>query len=441
MKQAKALLFLGMLFFVFFIPIQANLLWLKNHVLLHGEILEYQEQKVIFKRWDNQGIIEIPWNALHSLSLDEIQKKLGIAIEKPSQDNIPAVQVYLRNGGMVLGIVHEEKPTYLMLKNKTGNIPIPISNILKKQEILVPMTEVYKPEELYLKLCQSYDLKTGKGNLELAKVLVRMENQGKAKIHFEKAKSLQPELSEQIQTLLFDMEKKASQNKQQKSIQLYYIYRNANRYKKALETLEELKASLEESEWKKFWEETLQHQKEYFQKEIVNLWMQKVSQKTGKIASDKKILLQESRQYVLISMPKEILSELSQELEISEQEIQSYLETRPKNNLYSFGYRSGSFIVGLEGREPEESSAKKPGSLKKIKNYGGLSEEWWQRAGISLKKEWLQACYYEQTFIVVRQDLKACSECSGKGTGIVSGETYPCLSCKGIQYERVVTVK
>lgn len=347
------------LFFFLLIPAQATLLWLKNYALLHGEILEYQDEKIIFKRWDNQGILEIPWHSLHPLSLESIQKKLGIVPEKSSEDMMSGVQVYLRNGGTILGILQEEKSGYLLIKNKNGNIPVPLSNILKKQDIVVSMAEIYKPEEIYQKFSQEYDLKTAKGNLDLAKALLRMENQVKARIHFDKAKTLQPDLSDQIQTLLMDVEKKASQSKQKKNMQHFHIYCSTNRYKKAFEILQELKNTIEENEWKKIWEETLEKQKEYFKLEITSLWMQKVSQKTGKMAYNRKISFQEAREYVFLAMPKEILTELSQELEITEQEVQSYFEMRNKNNLYSFSYHSGTFIVGTEGKEPEESTGQK----------------------------------------------------------------------------------
>jgi tetratricopeptide (TPR) repeat protein len=419
----------------------AVFVWLADGTILHGKIIEHAEKKIVFQRFDNGGVIEIPWTAMHPRCRKELRKKLGLSEKKGVVYKIPGVKVYLKTGGATLGKLISEGKDQIVIKNKTGEITIAHTNILTTEKTAVSIAQVFKSEEIYEHFRSSFSLKNAEGNLKFGEFLLNLGDHSNAKLHLEKAKELQPTLENRVQTLLESIAKASEELAHKKTLQLYHSYKNSHRYGKAMEILKKLQLPPEQLQ--KYEKELKDDQMAYLCKEVAYQWIQLAQRKISTVSSNRKWSLKEAQDYVLNAMEQEMIETISKELQIAEEEVRNYLEKRGKSSLYRYGYRDGTFIVGTIGRLPEGKSSKPHTSRKQF--AGGVKlqspEEWWEIASSSRRQEWLQAYYFENRFTIVEQELRPCQQCAGKGIEVRGNETTLCRVCHGFQYERTVVVK
>ena len=447
MKKKLFLVYL-ICFIILYTQLQATLLWLKDETLLQGDILDNKEDTIIFKRFDNQGVVELSWSIIHPISLKRIQEQLGIKQNKKPAYKVKGVKVYLKVGGVVMGKLVKRENNRIIIKNKTRIFPIPVSNILKQEEVKIPISELYKPEDLYNKVSKQYNLSTLQGNLKLVKFLIQVNNFKKAKLHLEKAQELQKISNDDLSTLIKKYSQEILEKQNNKKLRILKIYRNTNRFKKALEILKDLQDSMSQEKLKYYRNDILSRQSKYLRKEIPREWIRRVSKKISKITLNSSTGLNKACQYASIDMQKEIIDELSKKFNVTQQELKNYLKTREKKNHYSFSYGTGTFIVGISGRQGENDKPKTFESWRQNKqNYGTndskllTPDEWWKSVNSSVRQEWLKAYYFEKYFIVTKQKLVTCPYCDGKGTSFSNGKHVFCPGCHGLRYQRTVIVK
>lgn len=197
----KKILFL-FLFLLLTSYTHAILIWLKDGSVIQCEIIDTKGEMVIVKRLDNGGTLEIPFRAIQEKCRYQILKKLGLVSDPKVLLKIPGVRIYLKTGGIVVGRFLKKKGRYIMIRNRSGVVPVPRSNILKKEKFEVPINKIYRAEELYKEVSSNYDLKNANDNYKLAKFLLKLKEYEKAKFHFEKAKELRPALAQRIDPVL-----------------------------------------------------------------------------------------------------------------------------------------------------------------------------------------------------------------------------------------------
>ncbi len=424
------------------IPTLAMFLALNDGTLILGEIVEQDESKIVFRRWDNDGILEIPWALIHNQQKTELQQKVGLIAPSENNITISGVNIYFKNGGNMLGKIIERKAQVIILKNKSGNIPIPLNNIMKEEPCEIPLLEAFKPLEVYNEIYKRFDLSKAEGNWELAQILTSIGDSAKAKQLLEKTQSLDEGYRAKVETLLQKISKTEQENQQQKSLQKYFMYRNSKRFTEAIQVLESLKDSLEEQTWQQYYDEVLQQQKDFMLENVSLRWAKKAGQKISSIAMDSKRNLAEVQDYLKKTINTEIIKELSEELKISEENVQNYWENRKQSNEYRFSYRDGTFIVGMQGQNTSGQIQGRGYSNTILRNSRlATPQEWWQSSSSTNRKEWLSAYYFEHNFDLIRQELKTCPNCSGQGTQYVGGKIVVCSYCHGLKNERIIVVK
>ncbi len=434
--------------FCFTCPLFGLWITLSNGTVLYGEIVEHNDNKLVLQRLDTFGIVEIPWTALHPIQRQQLQQKLGLILAKTEvSQTIPGIVLYLRTGSSIMGEEVERKGIYVVVRNKTGIFSIELQHILKEEAREIPVTDIYRMSEVYGEMSKRYKLEKADGHWQFGQWLMQIEDFEHAQIHLQRAKTLDTSLSSNVNVLLDRIQKRTQEIQQKKLMQKFQLYRNSKHYDQALAALDQLKSVLEPSQWQQYREETLSQQSEYLRQTISQEWVQQAQQKIGALALNRKLTLQQAQQFILQKLDALILAELAKIFGMEQAKIQEYWEKREKSAKYRFSYGDGTFIVGLQGQEPEENAGsvewEPPNISKQLLRQSTLSnsEEWWQAASSSMRKEWLLAYYSENRLTVAQQELKTCPSCSGRGTQISSSKIIVCPACHGLRAERVVISK
>lgn len=420
-------------FFLLFSPfIYSELFYLTDGSILQGDIVSNTETDVTIQRFDNEGIISIPWDKLLLKNRQQIKNKVGIIEEKPIDVTKKGVTIHLRTGDMIQGIkMPSTTPGMVIVRNRNGDKVISIKNILVEIIGPIPLTELYKDKELYSELVKLYKPKSAEEHLEFSTILIQANLLEVAKKHLEKAKK-KSELLEQIEANYNNIKKLELQKLQQEKRAQFLKYRSGHHYAKAFKILQEdLQHSITETEYQKLYTETTKKAKEYYTSEITDLWMKKVITKINKIASKS---FNEAQEYVLKKLDTEVIEELAKENELSTTEISEYFQERKNKKTFRFSYSSGTFLVGLGELEPD--NYKQPKFSKK--NDKQMKDtEWWDSVSANKKREWLKALYAENKLTVIKEELEHCPACNASGLQ----SKRRCQTCQGICFQRIVVAK
>lgn len=417
-------------FLLFSSLIYSEVFYLQDGSILQGNILSNTEAEVTIQRFDNEGIISIPWTELLPKNRQYVQNQVGIIENKPIDITKRGVKVYLNNGDIVQGIKISSKiPNTIKIRNRKGDRTILTNNILVETSEPIPLTELYKDKELYTELLKLSNPKSPEENLEFSTILIQANLLDKAKDHLNKAKG-NAELLEQIEHKYHYIEELKSKESQQAQRSQFLKYRSGHHYAKAFKILQNLQSSIPENEYQKLYAETAKKEKEYYTAEITNLWMRKVMTKINKIELKS---FNEAQEYVLKKLDEEILEELAKECELPTTSISEYFRERTNKKTFQFNYQSGTFLVGLGNVEPTDY--KPPRFLKNDKQI--KDTEWWKSVTKSEQKDWLKAFYAENKLTKVKEELKHCPTCNGSGMK----SKRRCPTCQGIGYQRSITVK
>lgn len=419
-------------FFLLFSPfIYSELFYLLDGNILQGDILSNTETDVTIQRFDNEGIISIPWTELLPKNRQQIQNKVGIIENKPINDTTQGVKIYLHTGDMIQGIkIQSKAPGIVKVRNRNGEKVISKSNILVETIEQIPLTEIYKDKDLYTELKKLYKPKSAEEELEFSTKLIQANLLEAAKKHLEKAKQ-DPKLLEQIEAQYKSIDYLKQKQQQQAKRSQFLKYRSGHHFAKALKTLQDLKNSISDQEYQKLYNETVKKEKEYYTAEITELWMNKVIDKIRKIASKS---FNEAQEYVLKKLDEEVVEELAKENELPTTTVIEYFQERKNKKSYRFNYSTGTFLVGLGNAEP--SDYKQP-NIPKKNDKQMKDTEWWDSVSATIKKDWLKALYAENKLTVVKEEVKPCPACNASGVQ----SKKRCQTCQGICYQRTIVAK
>jgi len=421
-------------FLLFSSLIYSEVFYLQDGSILQGNILSNTEAEVTIQRFDNEGIISIPWTELLPKNRQYVQNQVGIIENKPIDITKRGVKVYLNNGDIVQGIkISSKSPNTIKIRNRKGDHTILTNNILVETSEPIPLTELYKDKELYTELLKLSNPKSPEENLEFSTILIQANLLDKAKDHLNKAKG-NAELLEQIEYKYHYIEELKSKESQQAQRSQFLKYRSGHHYAKAFKILQNLQSSIPENEYQKLYAETAKKEKEYYTAEITNLWMRKVMTKINKIASKS---FDEAQEYVLKKLDEEILEELAKECELPTTSISEYFRERTNKKTFQFNYQTGTFLVGLGNIEPTDYKPPRFPKFPKKNDKQIKDTEWWNSVSTSAKQEWLKALYAENKLTLVKEESKPCPTCNGSGMK----SKRRCPTCQGIGYQRSITVK
>lgn len=419
-------------FFLLFSPfIYSELFYLQDGSILQGDILSNTETDVTIQRFDNEGMISIPWSELLPKNRQQIQNKVGIIENKPIDITKRGVKIYLHTGDMIQGIkMPSTNPDLVLVRNRNGEKVISAKNILVETIEQIPLTELYKDKELYSELVKLYKPKSAEEHLEFSTILIQANLLEVAKKHLEQAKK-NAELSEQIEAKYNIIKTLKQQGLQQAKRSQFLKYRSSHRYTKAFDILKELQPLISDKEYQKLYTETMKKEKEYYTAEITDLWIKKVISKINKIVSKS---FNEAQEYVLKRLDEEVLEELAKETELATTTVSEYFQERTNKKQFRFSYSTGTFLVGLGNVEPTDYKQPKfpKKNDKQIKDT-----DWWNSASTTVKQDWLKALYAENKLTIIKEELKPCPACNASGVQ----SKRRCQTCQGICYQRTVVAK
>jgi len=418
---------------------------LKNGTYLSGEIVTSDEYGVEFKCWDTNGILRFKWHHFNDEESSRLKNILSLSPLVRDAYNIDGHKIYLKSGAVYEGATLEKSSTHLKVKTITGIKNIPITDVLRQDDIKIDPLKIYTAQEWYIEKAKAFDLKNAADNFELAEYCRQfLKLYDKAKEHYNKAAQLSASYKERsyqkiagidndmIRAKELEIEKLIS-NKDSESLEqaksiIAEWRKNTGLSPETVKIIDNLEKDIADAE-KSMASKSQKENVKKISQQGYNAIKLLIKQICGQEMSYQDAVL-----YINTMLYKKIVEKLSKENRITEEEVTRILSDKSPEKYDSLPKREssfgdGSWIVSSEIQKqapsmtPEEF-AKYQKRIKAIteakdkavqKNELIAPETWWAKASEIQKGSFLESLFVERYMYVIERKEIPCSTCSGEG--------------------------
>lgn len=467
---------------------------LKSGKFLVAELLEPAgEEGIRVRRLDNGGEISLRWDDLMSDDVARIKAQSNLLSDlDASEVMIRVLRVDFRNKTgskqTVEGEMVESSKERLILQKKGNRITVDRSRLMgSPQEVEVPITDILRKDEIYeRKLEEISPEEDADKHVLLAAYLIRVDLLDKAKEHLTKAEELgggnQPKKVEGMLKRVNDL---IANKGQADLLSEITIAKNRRQFSKALELCDKFEKEfpgsplMQEFETRK--EKVLEARQTYFVKRITLDWYDQMWKVADKIAGNNKLSFDEAQSMAESEFGKQVRATIAKKRDLKIEEVASFFGEREERNVWrprKVTYGNGSWLLGSrdilkDTKQGEAEEAKKPKGpagnsqrskefekrlkefLRKAQGKGQGNQQgqtletpadWWKKAGRAVRKQWLVAYYAEKggDLKVTYAGLEPCATCSGRGflevQDAASGKVVrqPCPTCHRERFQRFI---
>ncbi|MBI4835545.1 MAG: hypothetical protein HY811_12100 [Planctomycetes bacterium] len=436
---------------------------LRDGSYVQGEITDWDDNGFDFKKWGSEAIIRFKWTQLPQEEITRLYDFLDIKIQG---NQVEAERIYLKSGKTMVGIKISETDKELTIKTKDGEKIIPLDNIWLSEKTKVSILDIYTPQEAYDMEVKKYDLAKAEDNYKLAEYCVAtLVALDKARLHFDKAVSLDASYKEKVEKRVAEMNLAALKQEIQK-IENVLLKGKTKDAATALDKLKKMPEFKNNPDAQKIFQETQQKITDYEKKNtqdvtndlvkrIIGEYYKTVEASVSKIAFDNKLSYSIVTQYADTYLLKEVTSKVAEKMDMEEAEIDKMWKTRTleQSKKRTISYGDGSFLKASSMKAPDPSDiseyaryeekmalinqAKSDASQKKkLLN----SDTWWKNATASSKKDWLLAYFGERQGKGVDRKTEFCPNCRGEGITRKSSKSFElCTRCQGCMQDLYIT--
>jgi len=207
-------------------------------------------------------VIRIDWSALDRGQADQIrgEERRESAIDKLMKqrgDMVEALRIKLKNGKTFIGLELRERSTAEELVVRRKNIPearYPREDIASTEVIMLPMTEFYSPDEIYMTKMAEMNPATARDHVVLAEEMMEVGNWAKAIEHFERARILDEDFIEPTEERIAEAKAEKVKDDVEAIDQKIRADYRARRWKSCLERIDRLSAFDPDSPIRTFWD-------------------------------------------------------------------------------------------------------------------------------------------------------------------------------------------
>lgn len=472
-------------------PAWAEVLRLKDGTLVHGDIVEFDEEVgVTLERVDNGGVLHLRWEHLDPAEVKRIKEDRGFTGEEPEAFMVDVVHLVLNNGTTESGIlVENQRRDVFTLRQRSGEKAFPKNYVRRVEPGRVEGLVIYAPEDLYdlilLEMGTPVDAES-QFNLAVACEGASLYEQGLE--HYVSAGELDPVYREELislrkerltikiedaaETAILDGIRNRLYRKQfEEALAEVVTFRETYPLSRQLGDLEQLE------------QEVLARRQSHYAGRIISDYFSFLGKSLSVIARTSSMTMEVAVEMVDGSVHDDIMTRLSESYGMGVETLEDMWGERKGASIRTAGYATGTFILGedkaldwqigeeesvdsealevdddddlqdriekvLKKRQEERAQRAEAARGNKLLDDGITPEEWWAGNSLDDRQRWLLAYYAEfSTHLeVVRAKPKDCRRCQGEGQIQVLNdkneyEYITCTVCKGLQVERIVSFR
>ncbi|MBI5360632.1 MAG: hypothetical protein HZA48_08645 [Planctomycetes bacterium] len=411
----------------------------KDETALNAYVLFFDTSGIKVKS-DNDVVIFYPWTTIKNDS--ELKRTLGLLSpdillsEKEITQNLQFVEqagisISLKDGRIYNGREMYELSDMdnIVIKSKGKLIKLSRHDIVKREDVLVPLKEIDSEDEIYTLIVKDRIIATADDHYETARMCNRLGLDRKAEFHdwmyelirrgelpssapYKKLLALYNKtLDEQLKDVLYMTGKDILNFNYKDSIDRLEIFTRAHSAQMPLDEIENLLKELK-----------ILNQMN-MEAQIVNYWYLTGESLVRSKAFDRNAGFNTARKYIELEITNEILNSISQKFSTGKETAKSIWIKRETTVFLTASYGEGTW-------------AKEAPQIKD-------AEKWWQNSSNAVRFQFLKAYYAEtamQAINVFHKDCPACGN-TGKLFGPNGNEFVVCGTCGGLGTNRVVSYR
>ena len=417
---------------------------LKSGKFLVAELLEPAgEEGIRVRRLDNGGEMSLRWDDLMSDDVARIKAQSNLLSDLDASEvmiRVLRVEFRSKTGSKqtVEGEMVESNKERLILQKKGNRINVERSRLMgSPQEVEVPITDILRKDEIYeRKLEELAPEEDADKHVLLAAYLIRVDLLDKANLHLTKAEELgggkQPKKVEGMLKRVNDL---IANKGQADLLAEISIAKNRSKFTKALELCDRFEKEFPNSplaqEFETRKKQVLEARQTYFVKRVTLDWYDQMWKVADKIAGNSKLSFEEAQSLAESEFGKEVRANIAKKRELKVEEVETFFGEREERKVWrprKVTYGNGSWLLGsreilkdtTQGAAQEAKKPKGAGGtpqrskefekrlkefLRKAQGKGqskGQSQSldtpasWWKKAGRAVRKQWLVAYYAEK---------------------------------------------
>jgi len=385
----------------------------KDTAPMRGWILDWNDQGFRFEYLGGRGRRDVRWDDL--VAEDARRLRIGFGLELTEDEKlglVPGHEVHFKGGGSVRGILvsTDEDGTH-RVRTEGLVLPYPGDRVDRVDEVKVREEEAYSPEEIYVRRLQRRPPQKAEEHKRLADYLFDIGNWEDADREYraaiEKDSLLEAGLAERLAELDDYREDKAAAGffAKQKS--------DAVLNGKWSESIEAIEAYAEQNEGAR-------RRAARLLEDLEEKWLEKKRARFHRVKNEefdrairrylvrKQPDLASARSWVTSQLRDEVERRIKRRLDVSPDELEMFLESKPQGAPHWATYANGSFVISRRAHTGKSSR-------KKIR---GDPEAWWSQYNqVSTRSTWLKAYAAEriEIFEIVRIITRDCEKCGGTG--------------------------
>jgi len=379
---------------------------------MRGWILDYDQDTFQYETLTRDRRMRIRWDDL----VDDDARRLRIGFKLDlSEDEmkglIPGHELQFKGGGSVRGLLQEvdDDGTYWM---RVGGIllPYPKERVAYVDEVKIKEEEAFSEEEVYVRRLERRPPQNAEEHRHLADYLYEIGNFTGAKQEYEKAIEMDPALNAEVAQRLAD----------------------ANDYLEDAVAAKVFAKEKSDAVLNGRWREAMDNIRTYIQGnpsarrrgekllgELEEQWVEMKRARFHAVKNDeldravhnylrRKPSLEEARSWVNAELADAIRDNTARRLQLSDEEMEFFLESKAKGAPHWASYWTGSFIVSKRAKIGKSSK----------REARGDPEAWWAYYDDGqTQASWLKAYAAERLdlFEVVQVNMTPCTRCGGSG--------------------------
>jgi tetratricopeptide (TPR) repeat protein len=465
---------------------------LKNGKHLTGTVTLNDSDKEGFQltRWDSGGTIYVKWTQVpEGEKLRLLNKGMETAVAPTVGDILDGVRIVTASREVV-GVITSEDAQQIFVKTagSASPVPVPKGAILKRDGLKINEIDAYSPDEMVAKR----ETAAGEGDmgklLEVGRFAQALKMYAKAKELYEKAAALDESKKSEVEPLIAAVVVLIREDDAQKALAGVKKLAEDTKYPEAIEAADKFLTDFADTECgkaNKSLKADLEKEAKEFEAnrskilaaKVPDAWRSIRNSMFGEYSNAGKFKIAEARSNV-DKMDAEIAKRVGAKFNCTQDEAEQFWQKREKK-AKTVSLNTGSWILlgGQDGgmdftgdpnaqdgqgqsNNPVDDFVKKFGG-NRGGNRGGqqpkklewgkplqTSQQWWETASQSARRDWLEAYYVLNVSALVEKDQpvnKDCPYCKAQGTVKAMRNARSidviCPRCHGAKYEQSVTYK
>jgi len=379
---------------------------------MRGWLLDFDQEGFRYETLAKDRRLSIPWDELVDADARRLRIELKLDLsEDEAKGLMPGHELQLKGGGSVRGLLQEvgEDGTH-WLRVEGILLPYPKERVAYVDEVKIKEEEAFSEEEVYVRRLERRPPQTAEEHERLANYLYEIGNFRGAKEQYERAIARDPAvesavaerlaatrdyLEDEVAANVFAKEKSDAvlNGRWREAIENISTYVQAN--PAARRRGEKLIGELEEQ-----WVETKRARFHAVKNDELDRVVRNYLRR--------KPTLEEARSWVDVELPDLVRDGTARRLQLTDEELEFFLESRAKGAPHWASYWTGSFIVSKRASIGKSSK----------RQIRGDPEAWWKFYDDGqTRASWLKAYAAERIdlFEVVQVNMTPCDRCGGQG--------------------------